>query len=731
MDVIQTLEITFDQPNWDALMDAEKAGDGNYILASSLSINGTVYDSVGVKYKGNSTYNPNQAKNPLHIELDTYKEQDYQGYSDIKLSNGAKDPSFIREVLSYSIIRQYMDAPLSNYANVYINGSLIGLYSNSESISKKFVNSRFGSKSNTFIKCNPIDGAGPQSTDLPDLVYNGPDSSAYDAAYELKSDYGWKDLINFCDTLANASTEIDKLLDVDRALWMLALDNVLVNLDSYIGQFTQNYYLYKDDFNRFLPIIWDLNESLGVFSMTGSGNLNNTSSKQQMSHLLHENDNDFPLIKNLLDNQLYRNMYLAHVKTILQENFEDGSYFNTALDLQVTIDEAFQADPSALFSYNNFASNLENDVMSGGGPMGGNAPGITKLMDGRSDFLLGLTDFNVIKPTISDITLSNNEPQIDDNIFVTANVVEANEVYLGYRNSKYAPFQRVLMFDDGLHGDMVAGDNIYGVEINIDALSIDFYIYGNADDIGTFSPARAEHEYYEIRVGGSLENVVINEFLASNDITQADQDGDFDDWIELYNNSNQDVDLSSYFLTDDVGELDQWSFPENTTISANGYLIVWADDDTDQEGLHANFKLSANGETLVLSNPNLEIVDQLTFPGQLTDISYGRYPNGTGNFTEMQPTFDGENLLTTATKETQNSLTLSASPNPTSDLLFVYADRAITESAVYNLSGQLLQSRSHEMNEITFDFSKFAKGMYILRCSDKIGVQNYIRIAVQ
>ena len=105
-------------------------------MAQSVSINGTVYDSVGVKYKGNSTYSSNQVKNPFHIELDTYKEQDYQGYKDIKLSNVKNDPSFVREVLSYKIGRQYMDASLSNYANVSVNGTLIGLYVNSESVSK-------------------------------------------------------------------------------------------------------------------------------------------------------------------------------------------------------------------------------------------------------------------------------------------------------------------------------------------------------------------------------------------------------------------------------------------------------------------------------------------------------------------------------------------------------------------------------------------------------------------
>ncbi|MBK7500546.1 MAG: CotH kinase family protein [Ignavibacteriales bacterium] len=109
----------------------------------------------------------------------------------------------------------------------------------------------FYSKNNSFFKCNPPDGAGPGTTDLPNLVYLGQDSSSYYQAYEMQSDFGWSDLINLSNTLNNNISEIENLLDVDRALWMIAFDNILVNLDSYIGGFAQNYYLYKDNTGRF------------------------------------------------------------------------------------------------------------------------------------------------------------------------------------------------------------------------------------------------------------------------------------------------------------------------------------------------------------------------------------------------------------------------------------------------------------------------------------------------
>ena len=84
---IQDIKIVFAESNWDALLDAQKAGAEDYIMATSVTINGEVFDSVGVKYKGNSTYKANQTKNPFHIELDTYKDHEYNGYKDIIVGN--------------------------------------------------------------------------------------------------------------------------------------------------------------------------------------------------------------------------------------------------------------------------------------------------------------------------------------------------------------------------------------------------------------------------------------------------------------------------------------------------------------------------------------------------------------------------------------------------------------------------------------------------------------------
>lgn len=730
LSTIQTIEVHMSQSNWDTELDNAYATTGDYIMADSVVINGVTFDSVGVKYKGNSSYNASQTKNPWHIELDTYKDQDYQGYKDIKLANVAKDPSFLRDVLGYQVVRQYMAAPLANYANLSVNGTLIGLYSNTEAITKTFVKDRFGSKTNTFFSCSPPDGASPTSGDYPNLVYLGTDSSNYYDAYEIKSDNGWNHLIALCDTLENNMAGIESVLDVDRAIWMLAFDNAIVNLDSYIGAFSQNYYLYQDDYGRFLPVVWDLNESFGTFSNTGSGNLNSISAKQQMSHLLHNTDVNFPLISKMLAVPTYKKMYLAHLKTIMEENFtNNGNYYTMAQTLQNTADASVQADPNKFYTYAQFLSNLTSDVTSGpgggpggpGGPVGNSVPGITNLMNSRYSHLMSQNDFTVTEPTISDIALSTSTPLVGNTITVTANVANTDNVYLRYRNEEHAPFEKVEMFDDGNHNDGIANDNIFGAEIIINSLRTQYYIYAENSDIGKFSPVRAQHEFYTINVTGGITpgDIVINEFMASNDTTVADQDGEYDDWIELYNNSSSAIDISGYVLSDDIADLTLFEFPTGTTIQADDYIIVWADKDLSQAGYHTNFKISSGGETLYLFDASQQIIDSVAFGSQNTDEAFGRYPNGTGAFQTLKATFGAKNTNgnTVSINEIEQTINFKIYPNPVQNYFTVeISDNSFQNNniVIYNFLGQEIYITNAE-NETTIYTDNWTAGIYYVK----------------
>jgi hypothetical protein len=141
----------------------------------------------------------------------------------------------------------------------------------------------------------------------------------------------------------------------------------------------------------------------------------------------------------------------------------------------------------------------------------------------------------------------------------------------------------------------------------------------------------------------------INEILASNLTVNADENGDYDDWIEIYNPTESDIDLAGYYLSDDFSDLNKSKipagFPELTTVPGFGYLLLWADDQPWDGATHLGFKLSASGEQLALvEKDGTTVIDSLTYQPQNTNISFGRYPDaGNDWFYYDQPTPAGTN----------------------------------------------------------------------------------------
>ena len=682
------------------------------MIADSVRINGVTFDSVGVKYKGNSSYNANNNKNPIHLELDYIKgSQDYQGYTDIKLQNGFSDPSMIREVLSYAILEQYMDCPKANFANVFINGTLRGLYSSAESINKKFNGEHYYLSNDSYFKCNPIGGAGPGGGGNPDLNYLGTDSSLYSSRYELKSTYGWNRLVDLINTLNNNFTSIESKLDVDRALWMLAFNNVLVNLDSYSGAFRQNYYLTWDLNDRFVPTIWDLNMSFGGFpGGTGSGPYTATS----LDPMSNSTSTNHPLIVKMLSNPLYKRMYMAHIRTILQENFASQAYLTMANDLRTTIDASVQADPYKFYTYSQYQSSLTTDI-AGGGPPGSTIPGLQNLMSGRTTYFSTNSNYLLVAPTISAFGASNATPVFGESIYITATCSNESTVYLGYRGNHQLKFNRVQMFDDGAHGDGAAGDHVYGYQVTIDGAIFEYYIYAENSSAGLFSPQRAEHDYHSLTISLPYCNngdVLINEIVASNSSSAFDSNGENDDWVELYNTTSSAIDLSGMYLSDDVLNYMKWSFPIGTSIPANGYLLVWCDNDIGQAGLHTNFKLSSLGENLIFSN-GATVYDQVTFGVQSTDVAYARCPDGGSTFQLVNPTPEANNGCSASLSELDQLFQVKLYPNPMSEYITIESN----ESTNMSLRISDLQGRTIYANNIGFgvnklDVSNWSIGLY-------------------
>jgi len=205
------------------------------------------------------------------------------------------------------------------------------------------------------------------------------------------------------------------------------------------------------------------------------------------------------------------------------------------------------------------------------------------------------------------------------------------------------------MFDDGSHSDGNAGDGVYGGTITNHPAGtlVRYYVEArsaNSAKAAAFSPARAEQATYNYRVrlsDISDSPVVINEFMAENTKTFADPQGEFEDWIELHNISNEVVDLTGKFLSDDPEQPRKWRFPDGTRIEPGAYLLVWADEDgSATEGLHASFKLSNDGEEIFLVDSDEQqnrLLDYVAFGKQGADYSHGRDPAAPTVFKAMSP----------------------------------------------------------------------------------------------
>ena len=134
--------------------------------------------------------------------------------------------------------------------------------------------------------------------------------------------------------------------------------------------------------------------------------------------------------------------------------------------------------------------------------------------------------------------------------------------------------------------------------------------------------------------------VFINEWMAANTSASgfADPaDGDYDDWFELFNAGTNRADLDGCFLTDDLARPFQFAVPTGYSIPAGGFLLVWADGETNQNrpglaGLHANFKLEKAGEAIGLVAPEGTLIDAVTFGAQVSNWSQGRVPDGAAGF---------------------------------------------------------------------------------------------------
>ena len=459
LDHIPEIRITFEESNWEELLDQMKAQGDKKRLSATVSIDGRTFQQVGVRYKGNSSYNNPKSKGvrklPFNLKSNyRIKDQVFPGgYTKIKLSNVFRDASYLREVLSYEIARKYMPAPLVNFAKVYVNDSYLGLYNNTQAVDKVLLEESFGSTGGVFVKCDPeysilkkLGTSDCPKGDKASLMNLGSRKDCYEGWYEMESDgkKDWDTFIDFIQQLNTPDVDFEDIMNVDMVLWMHAFNNVLVNLDSYTGRLSHNYYLYQTPDGLFTPLVWDMNISLGGFTYDGlkKGALTKEELQTYSMYAHYKTKNNKrPLIVNLLSVPLYRKIYVGHCKTILEENFSNGEYLVLAEKIRTTIDQAVKEDPNKLYDYESFRKNLDETVSIGLSEI----IGVKELMDERVTYMTGHPLFNGTNPSISEPYANAN----DGDVYFNANIADAATAWVAYRPSEQTPWKMVEMTNDG------------------------------------------------------------------------------------------------------------------------------------------------------------------------------------------------------------------------------------------------------------------------------------------
>lgn len=645
--VFRTISMTFTQTSLTTisnLLTLARTYSTN-VYAPMLTLdNGATNYHIGARFKGNTSFTMGGAKKSFNIEFDSISTNaDLMGYTTINLNNSAGDETIMREPLYFTVMSEYCCSPKAALARVYINGSDRGVYSLSQQENSELIKEHFPSNDGDRWR-TPNN---PNNTATTAFGYLGNTNiSTYRSYYDLRSNNSttndaYARVINAINILNNTATNtlrdaVENVFAVDSWLWFLAVENIFVDDDSYFNKGADYSFYWEVESGRIHPVEHDGNESFTAIS-----GLTYT-----LSPVYGETLTTRPLLYRLLPIKELRQRYLAHMRTVLKERFNPGYMTPLINQLHALSIAAIIADPIKGYTT---MSTYTNDLVA-----------LKTYVTNRYNYLMTHAELTPSQPTIawtsgpSNTVYATNIPTVTTK--VTSNGASGvGSVWLYFRDKSYGRFTVRQMYDDGVHGDGAAGDSVFGaVTTNFPAGNkIHFYIEAratNAAQAAVFAPERAEIETYDYSVAlssAASTPVVINEFMADNGTTLADPQGEYDDWIELRNVTAASVSLTGRYLTDEPGTPRKWAFPAGTTIPANGYLIVWADENgTATSGLHASFKLSKSGEQIYLIDTdanNNQVLDAITFGAQTTDVSYGRTAADADVWSAMTPTPNAAN----------------------------------------------------------------------------------------
>ncbi len=709
-EVVPRIDITIDADTLDWLYQQENLNSDIEFSARFVFDNGTLKDTiepVGFRLRGNTSRQ--SQKKSFKVSFNTFTSgAKYYGVEKLNLNGEHNDPTVIRSKVCWDILRKMeIPAPRSNHVQVYINNDYYGLYISVEHIDEEFIKSRFTYNDGNQYKC-----LWPAN-----LNYLGDDPDLYKIeqgdrrVYELKineeiDDYS--DIAHFIDVLNNTNDddfecEFDKVFNTYDYLKVIASEILFGHWDGYIYN-QNNYYIYHNTItNKFEFIPYDLDNTLGIDWLNRDWGERNIYDWQQ------HGDNYRPLYERIMDNSKLRDQYTYYMKQLVNETLDLDSLKTAIENRRDMIAPYLQNDTYYPKDYGYTMTDFYNSYNQS---LGGHVDfGLFPYLETRINSIQEQLEITTMDPVIKYIAhnrSSNTEVWIRSYVEVNNSTPTAQIMYaIEGQGITYAD-----MFDDGQHNDGEAGDKIYGGSIsNIPEDASLTYQIKATDDGGRENILPCEAILIPA-AGIGDEVLFVNEFMASNSTTIADEHGDYDDWIEVYNPEDITVWLGDKYLTDNLSSPLKWKMPD-AYIEAGSFLLFWADGEPDQGPFHTSFKLSKSGEEIGIFNSDQHVIDDIVYGQQTTDISFGRKEDGDFDWIFFNEPTPGASNQASFVPNLYSNTYFTLYPNPTNGNT-VYLSNNISYK-VYNIYGQIV---AQENNYDFINTSTYTKGIYIV-VSDK------------
>jgi len=704
-ETVPRIDITVNPDTLEWLYQHENLESNIEFRARFIFDNGEIRDTiepVGFRLRGNtSRYSQ---KKSFKVSFNRFTSGGkYYGVEKLNLNGEHNDPSVMRSKVCWDVFRKMnIPASRSNHVQVYINDDYYGLYINVEHIDEEFIKTRFTYNDGNLYKClYPAD-----------LNYLGEDPELYKIApwgnrtYDLKTNKeadNYSDIAHFIGVLNNASADelkcnLDEVFNTYDYLKIIAADILFGDWDGYIYN-SNNYYIYHNTVtDKFEFIPYDYDNTLGIDWLSRDWGTRNIYDWQQ------HGDNYRPLYERIMNNQELRNQYTYYMNQLITETIDIDSLITAIGERRDMIAPYLTNDPYYPLDY---GYNMGSFYNSFNIALGGHVDyGLFPYLETRVASIINQLQNTEMDPVIKYIRhqkVSATEAQVVAYVEAENNPADVNLEY----SVDGSNWNSTTMYDDGNHNDGLANDLIFGASI-----------IGLLEDNETLYQIFANDSYSHtntmpcnpvvIPVDEDIPLLFINEFMASNNSTIADEHGNYSDWVEIYNGSDDDIWLGNLFLTDNLSSPSKWLMP-NYTLPAGEFILFWADGTPDNGEFHTNFKLSKDGEEIGIFTENSTVIDELGYGAQTSDISYGRETDGGIEWVFFNTPTPGASNSPNAINEFISDTDFSVFPNPASGTV-VHLSSAISYK-VYDVFGNLVDQA---INYDKINISSYNKGFYII-----------------